>query len=147
MELYIRRASLSDEDLLYQMLCDLENEVLNRTAFGTVFQSNIQNQNIGYFIAICAGNAVGMASCHVQLLLHHASPVGEIQEMYVEPSQRSKGIGNALIKAVVEFAKLRGAMQLEVTSNKIRQDTHRFYEREGFLKTHDKLVWKFGNKT
>ena len=64
--------------------------------------------------------------------------------MYVDPSVRSRGIGKALIQAVVDFARQQGAQQIEDTSNKVRVDTHRFYEREGFHKTHDKLVWKGG---
>ncbi len=142
MEVVIRRAVQADEEVLYQMLCDLENEVLDRTTFGLVFIKNLQQESIGYFIAESNDGPAGMASCHVQLLLHHAAPVGEIQEMYVAPALRSQGIGKALIGAVFHFAGQRGARQVEVTSNKIRRDTHRFYEREGFQKTHDKLVWK-----
>jgi (aminoalkyl)phosphonate N-acetyltransferase len=142
MGIVVRRAVQADEDTLYQMLCDLENEALDRTAFGRVFRANMLLENIAYFVAESNEGLVGMASCHVQLLLHHAAPVGEIQEMYVAPALRSQGIGKALIGAVFQFAAQRGARQVEVTSNKIRHDTHRFYEREGFQKTHDKLVWK-----
>lgn len=145
MDVLIRKALASDEAILYHMLCDLESEVLALASFKYIFQSNLQKENIGYFIAEVGGQPVGMASCHIQLLLHHAAAVGEIQEMYVDPTVRSMGIGKALIQSIFEFAGLQGANQVEVTSNKVRIDTHRFYEREGFQKTHDKLVWYRGN--
>ena len=47
------------------------------------------------------------------------------------------------MEMIKEFAETRGAAQIEVTSNLVRHDTHRFYEREGFQKTHAKLVMKF----
>lgn len=144
MDFVIRSAGEADEALLYGMLCDLENEVLDPDSFGSIYRANLQNERIGYFIAEVEGQAIGMAGCYVQLLLHHAAPVGEIQEMYVDPTVRSKGIGKALIQAVFDYARQQGAHQVEVTSNKVRVDTHRFYEREGFHKTHDKLVWKSG---
>ncbi|WP_373514307.1 GNAT family N-acetyltransferase [Persicitalea sp.] len=142
MQTLIRPAQPTDATALYQMLCELENERMNREAFDEVFLTNLVNRNVLYLIAESAGQPVGMASCHVQLLLHHAAPIAEIQEMYIDPSARSQGIGKRFIKAILEFAFTCGATQIEVTSNLTRHDTHRFYEREGFQKTHAKLVLK-----
>ena len=142
MELLIRSALFADADILYRMLCDLENEELDRKGFDAALLANLGNENICYFIAEIHHKPVGLASCHVQLLLHHAAPVAEIQEMYVDTTLRSQGIGRQLIKAIEHFAQARGATQIEVTSNLNRLDTHRFYQREGFHKTHAKLVLK-----
>ncbi|HEV7348726.1 GNAT family N-acetyltransferase [Telluribacter sp.] len=138
--LRIRTATEADVEPLYQMLCELENEVLRRSDFTRVLQTNLRNPDIRYFLAEWEEQPVGMASCHVQFLLHHAAPVAEIQEMYVEVALRSSGIGKRLIDEVVAFARSRGAVHLEVTSNQLRADTHRFYEREHFQRTHYKLV-------
>jgi PhnO protein len=140
MELLIRRAQSTDVEILYRMLCDLEKETLDPKRFTEIFLENRENKNITYLLAELDGQAVGMASCHIQLLLHHAAPIGEIQEMYVDPAFRSQGIGQQLVEAIGVFARQHGAQQLEVTSNQIRTDTHRFYEREGFQKTHVKMV-------
>lgn len=142
MEISIRPARPADADTLYRMLCDLENTALARESFDVAFLTNLGNENIHYLIAEAQETPVGMASCHVQLLLHHAARVAEIQEMYVDPALRSQGIGNKLIEVIRQFAQARGACQIEVTSNLTRHNTHRFYEREGFQKTHAKLVMK-----
>lgn len=139
-KLQIRDALATDEKVLFQMICGLENKELDEMAFHEVFQINLRAQNITYFLAEVGGIPVGMASCHVQPLIHHAGLVAEIQEMFVYDAFRSQEIGKALMRTVVLFAKNKGALQLEVTSRGTRRQAHRFYEREGFEKSHVKLV-------
>jgi len=142
----IHRASEADRAVIYQMICGLENMVLDRPGFDTAFDRNIASPNIAYFLAQHDGKPVGMVSCHIQPLLHHAALVSEIQEMYVDPEYRSQRIGNALMEHVTAFAKGEGAIQMEVTSRATREQAHRFYEREGFEKSHVKLVRYFKNE-
>lgn len=139
----IRRASIRDSESLYAMICELEHSVLNRQAFDEIWDGNIANNMIGYFIAELAGKPIGMISIHIQGLLHHTALVAEIQEMFVYEAYRSTGVGSALMECGVAFAKENGAIQLEVTSRAYREAAHRFYEREGFEKSHVKLVRYF----
>lgn len=141
--LHIRLATLYDEETVYHMICDLENKTLKREDFNYVFHRNLANDHICYLMAELHGEAIGMGSCHVQPLLHHVGMVAEIQEMYVSPEHRSKNIGKALITQLVVFAKSKSAGQIEVTSNRVRENAHRFYEKEGFKKSHVKLVRYF----
>ncbi len=140
MKTLIRPARLSDQEAIYWMLHDLENGDLDRAGFDRAFLKNLPNDAIGYFIAERAGVPIGLASCHVQMLLHHAAPIAEIQEMYVLPDFRSMGVGRLLMAAIRSFVRQCGASQLEVTTRRTRLDTHRFYEREGFVNSHFKLV-------
>jgi len=142
-QLFIRKAVTADEATIYQMICDLEDAAIDRDGFKNAFRSNTAATNITYFIAELNGKPVGMVSCHIQPLLHHAALVSEIQEMYVAPQYRSKNIGNELMKHVVEHAKNEGAVQIEVTSRGTRENAHRFYQKEGFEKSHVKLVRYF----
>ncbi|NIJ54805.1 GNAT family N-acetyltransferase [Dyadobacter arcticus] len=142
-QLSIRVATIEDREIMYDMVCGLENKFLNRDDFDFAFKKNLGSSHIRYFIAYYSGKPVGMVSCHIQPLLHHAALVSEIQEMYVVPEYRSHEIGKALIARVVKFAKEHGAIQLEVTSRDIREQAHRFYQREGFEKSHVKLVRYF----
>jgi PhnO protein len=145
--LKIRTVVAEDEETIYKMICGLENMKMDKAAFNSVFRKNLESDNIQYFIAEMAGKPVGMVSCHIQPLLHHAALVSEIQEMYVEPDFRSKNIGKALMNQVTAFAKSNGAIQMEVTSRNVRENAHRFYQREGFEKSHVKLVRYFKNDT
>ena len=142
-QLLIRKAVLEDQEAIYQMICDLEDTEIDRAGFDIAFRKNISAENITYFIAEFDGKPVGMISCHIQSLLHHAALVSEIQEMYVMPQFRSKSIGRELMNRVVEHAKNEGAIQIEVTSRATRENAHRFYQKEGFDKSHVKLVRYF----
>ncbi|MCF2488734.1 GNAT family N-acetyltransferase [Dyadobacter sp. CY347] len=144
-KLTIRRAAESDKALIYKMICSLENMILDIARFDFAFDTNIKNPNISYFIAKLGDEAVGMVSCHIQPLLHHAALVAEIQEMFVEPQYRSQQVGKALMEQVTAFATTNGAIQIEVTSRNVREQAHRFYQREGFEKSHVKLVRYFKN--
>lgn len=144
--IHIRRASPADRQIIYDMICGLENTILDRTGFDAAFTRNMASPNITYFIAEYEGRPVGMVSCHIQPLLHHAALVSEIQEMYVEPEHRSQLVGKALMEHVTAFAKREGAIQMEVTSRATREQAHRFYQRERFEKSHVKLVRYFRNE-
>lgn len=98
------------------------------------------NPMIHYLVAEQGDTVIGFVSCHVQYLLHHTGKVGEIQELYVKPALRNQRIGSQLIAALDALANRENFVQIEVTTNQIRTDTVRFYEREQFSCTHFKLV-------
>jgi GNAT superfamily N-acetyltransferase len=53
-----------------------------------------------------------------------------VEDLAVDPAQRSRGIGKALLDAAKDWARQRGASHLELDSADSRPDAHRFYERE-----------------
>ena len=54
-----------------------------------------------------------------------------VEDLAVDPAQRSRGIGKALMDAAKDWAREHGASHLELDSAEPRVDAHRFYEREG----------------
>jgi GNAT superfamily N-acetyltransferase len=53
-----------------------------------------------------------------------------VEDLAVDPGQRSQGLGKALLDAAKDWARERGASHLELDSATTRADAHRFYERE-----------------
>jgi GNAT superfamily N-acetyltransferase len=53
-----------------------------------------------------------------------------VEDLAVDPDQRSQGLGKALLDAAKDWARERGASHLELDSATTRADAHRFYERE-----------------
>lgn len=140
--LTIRSATVDDQDVVYEFLCELEDETLDRTGFNSCFDQNLANPMVHYLIAELPApdGPVGFVSCHVQYLLHHTGKVGEIQELFVKPAYRSQQIGRQLVNALIALAYQEELVNLEVTTNQKRNDAIRFYEREEFIATHLKLV-------
>jgi len=60
----------------------------------------------------------------------------QIEAVRVAASHRGAGLGEALIRHLVERARAEGAGIVQLTSNATRERARRFYERLGFRPTH-----------
>ena len=136
----IREARLSDCTFIYGFVCSLEDTEFDFALFQSIFIENLENKHNIYLVALANKEPVGFLSCHSQLLLHHNSRIGEIQELYVDESFRSKRIGQTLLYQLEIIAIQRGFAGLEVTSNKKRLQAHRFYKKIGFKDSHFKFT-------
>ncbi|NOT05470.1 MAG: GNAT family N-acetyltransferase [Anaerolineales bacterium] len=57
-----------------------------------------------------------------------------IEDVIVDNSARGQGIGEALMKRAIEVAREKGASNISLTSNPIRESANRLYLRVGFKK-------------
>jgi GNAT superfamily N-acetyltransferase len=62
---------------------------------------------------------------------------GQIESVHVRTDLRGRGLGAAMIGWAVEEARRRGCGLVQLTSNKVRTDAHRFYGRLGFVASHE----------
>ena len=46
-------------------------------------------------------------------------------------------MGSVLLAAAVDAARAWGCYRVQLTSNEVRADAHRFYAREGFVASHE----------
>ena len=136
----IRRICKADFEFIYDSLCDLENEILEPLIFEKIFNENIDNTNYLYLIAENEYEKVGFITFHTQNLLHHCGLVGEIQEFYIVPGYRNKGVGRQLINKIMSFADQNKLKSIEVTTNKKRVENITIYENLGFGLTHNKFT-------
>jgi ribosomal protein S18 acetylase RimI-like enzyme len=60
-----------------------------------------------------------------------------IEGVRVHAEQRSRGIGQALVKYAIKCAQKRGCLMVQLTSDKSRADALRFYTSLGFKATHE----------
>ena len=59
-----------------------------------------------------------------------------IEAVQTRANMRGRGIGAAMIEFAVEKAKADGMRLVQLTSNAVRKDAHRFYQRLGFTPSH-----------
>ena len=62
---------------------------------------------------------------------------GQIEAVRVAASERGTGLGGQLIEWAVDECRRRGCSLVQLTSDKVRGDAHRFYERLGFKASHE----------
>lgn len=138
-KIQIRKVEQRDLDFIYQAIAELENEIFDFEIFKEIFEENIFNPAYSYFIVENEKEGIGFISFHTQKLLHHCGLVGEIQEFYLHPNYRNKGIGRRLIEKVISFADQNGLKSIEVTTNRKRIENVIIYENLGFSLTHHKF--------
>ncbi|HVM86870.1 MAG TPA: GNAT family N-acetyltransferase [Puia sp.] len=140
-EITIRPAKNHDAKKIFQFLCELEEHLFDQQDFEINYRLCLADNNNVYLVAADKDNAaVGFISAHGQILLHEGGMVYEIQELFVENVFRNRGVGKMLLKALEEYLLRRDYKQLEVTTNKKRTDTIKFYANNGFEETHVKFV-------
>jgi PhnO protein len=130
-----RQMVLADLPVIYEFVCSLEEHRFEFNKFASCFALCFHNPANHYIVAEVGGVAVGYLSCHGQLLLHHCGLVYELQELYVMPEHRSKGIGKLLLAALARIIDKEDYELLELCSNMRRTHAHRFYLKNGFEQT------------
>jgi ribosomal protein S18 acetylase RimI-like enzyme len=66
----------------------------------------------------------------------------QIEAVRVAESTRGSGLGAAMMTWAIEESRRRGCALVQLTSDKSRADAHRFYERLGFVASHEGMKLK-----
>lgn len=59
-----------------------------------------------------------------------------VEAVQTRADQRGLGIGEAMLRHAMEYARQQGIAKVQLTSNSARTDAHRFYRRLGFEASH-----------
>jgi N-acetylglutamate synthase-like GNAT family acetyltransferase len=74
-------------------------------------------------------------------VLTHLSSKGskslQIENVHVSAAKRSRGTGRLMMEWAIARARAAKCSRVQLTTNKLRKDAHRFYERLGFVASHE----------
>jgi GNAT superfamily N-acetyltransferase len=62
---------------------------------------------------------------------------GQIEAVRVASAHRRSGLGQLMFEWAIEACRAKGCHLLQLTTDKSRPDAHRFYERLGFVASHE----------
>jgi GNAT superfamily N-acetyltransferase len=62
---------------------------------------------------------------------------GQIEAVRIAASHRGDGLGERLLEWAIATCRARGCDLVQLTTDKQRHDAHRFYERLGFVASHE----------
>ena len=74
---------------------------------------------------------------YIQYLTHLGSLRVLVEAVRVRSDQRGKGVGEQMFRWAIQHAKEKGANMVQLTSDKRRHDAIRFYEKLGFVASHE----------
>src|SRR5437870_10790401 len=83
-------------------------------------------------VATVAGKPIGLAALSFVWPLEHGGRSAWLEELYVEPSHRGRGIGRALLRAACRVAARAGAAAVDLEVDAAHRRAARLYAREGF---------------
>jgi GNAT superfamily N-acetyltransferase len=94
-------------------------------------------------VAESAGAIVGtMQLSFLPGLARRGALRAQIEAVRVAESTRGSGLGAAMMRWAIDEARSRGCALVQLTSDKSRTDAHRFYERLGFVSSHEGMKLK-----
>lgn len=138
-----RKATIEDCKAVYNLICDLECKQLPYDRFAEIFAEQVEDSHFYCLICERDGLPVGILNLRFEQQLHHATRIAEILEFSVDASCRGCGIGKQMFAEACRIAQEFDCTQIELATNQLRTDAHRFYTREGMNNFHYKFSKSF----
>jgi len=89
-------------------------------------------------VAESGGDVVGtMQLSFLPGLARRGALRAQIEAVRVADSERGRGLGAAMLSWAIGEARRRGCALVQLTTDKSRTSAHRFYERLGFVASHE----------
>lgn len=117
---------------------DLATSGENDPRYLEAFERVSADQNQLLIVATMKERVVGATQMTmIPYVAYGGGWIGHIEAFAVDPFVRRQGVGARLVAFAVDAARARGCFRLQLTSNKRRSEAHRFYERVGFVASHE----------
>ena len=130
----VRRAGPADAATLGRLLWDFNTEFETETDPADVlaarFERLLAREDV---VAVLAGSADGFALVTLRPAIWFDGPVAQLEELYVVPDLRDRGIGTAVLDEARRLCREQGSPEMHINVDEVDADTRRFYERHGFV--------------
>ncbi|MGV8854484.1 MAG: GNAT family N-acetyltransferase [Devosia sp.] len=116
----------------------LDLESLDDPRYRAAFEEIVADPNQRLIVAEVAGEVIGTLQITlVAGLPNFGMKRGLLENVHIRADQRGTGHGSALVKWAIERCREAGCGNVQLTSNKVRKDAHRFYVKLGFQQSHE----------
>ena len=136
----VRRATVEDAAVLGRLLWDFNTEFDSETDDADVLAARFARiLALPGILAVLAeddgeddGEAAGFALVSLRPAIWFDGPVSQLEELYVVPQLRDRGIGTQVLDLCRALARGLGSPEMHIGVDEVDADTRRFYERHGF---------------
>jgi len=136
----VRRAGVEDAEAVGRLLHDFNTEYDDYTPGPEAMGKRIgELLESGDVTVLLAGNGPdGLALLRFRPSLWSESLDCYLEELYVVPDRRSRGLGRALMEAAMETARAEGAGYMDLGTAETDTAARALYEKLGFSRTEGK---------
>lgn len=142
----VRKASAADAEIVGRMLFDFNTEFDTPTPsvheLTTRFVRLLRRTDLTVLISDGSADVSGFAYLTFRPTPYADGPLAQLEELYVRPGLRGRGIGTALIDAAKLEAQRRGCAEMDINVDEPDLDARRFYELHGFRNTEPWSDWR-----
>jgi GNAT superfamily N-acetyltransferase len=133
----VRTAELADAAAAAALLHDFNIEFATPTPGAAVLEQRLlaMLERDDVIVLLAQDPPAALALVTFRPSVWDAGPVALLEELYVRPSLRSRGIGGALLECAVSLARDRGTETFEINVDEGDVDAQRFYVAHGFADT------------
>lgn len=154
LKLRTRRATIDDLQDIINLLIEDELGSLREKTSDKLNQNYIDafaliNSDSNQYLMVVEESSKIVATCHLTImpsLTFNGSTRMQIEAVRVSEKLRGHKIGEWMISQAIEYAKLRKASIIQLTTNIKRPRAKIFYERLGFESTHVGMKLYLGDK-
>ena len=136
MDIEIRKARESDLPAVLRLYAQpgMDNGlVLPLDTAATILRRMAAYPEYAVYVATVNGSVVGtFALLVMDNLAHLGTPSAIVEDVCVDDQLHRLGIGRAMMRFAMEFARERGCYKLALSSNTSRERAHTFYHSLGF---------------
>lgn len=131
----IRRATPDDIDALaalfdgYRQFYRQPSDLAGARAF---LSERLEHGESIVFLALHGGRAVGFTQLYPSFTSAGMARIFVLNDLYVQPDARARGIGTGLLRRAAQFARDEGVVRLALSTEKTNATAQALYEREGW---------------
>jgi GNAT superfamily N-acetyltransferase len=133
----IERATEQEAGVIGRMLADFNAEFQtpgpSAQEFAGRLERLLRGDDLVVFRAGEPPEPTGFALLTYRLTHFFDGPLAQLEELYVRPELRGRGIGGGLLETAIEHTRARGGEEMHINVDEVDADARRFYERHGFV--------------
>jgi GNAT superfamily N-acetyltransferase len=101
----------------------------------------LAKQDSVFYLAESQGEALGFTQLYPAFASLSLAPIWILNDLYVEPAARGRGVGEALMDAARTLALSNGAAELMLQTARTNATAQRLYEKLGWIRDDEFLVY------
>ena len=121
----------ADQPEIRAMIAELEAFLFALTPREHCHHMSVEDlaEHATVFVARLGDGAVGMGALRL-----HPDAIGEVKRMFVRPERQGRGIGSAILAAIIDEARRHGVQRLVLETGDRHPAAWRVYEKLGFVR-------------